>query len=130
MRTFFMFRTNSMARCQGWQGAYMFRTNSRFLLHAKPAFPTSMWVVWRGAKGNFLLLQKLHFHHPWWSWQGAYMFRPNSRFLLHAKPAFPTSMWLYGAVPRTFFCSCKNCISTIHGGHGKERICSGRAAGF
>jgi len=31
----------------------------------------------------------------------------------------------YDAVPWTVFCSCKNCISTIHGGHGKARICPG-----
>jgi len=29
----------------------------------------------------------------------------------------------YDAVPWTIFCSCKNCISTVRGGHGKERRC-------
>jgi hypothetical protein len=30
-------------------------------------------------QGYFLLLQKSHFHHPWWSWQRAVMFRMNGQ---------------------------------------------------
>jgi len=68
------------------------------------------------------------------------MFRMNGiarwqgQFFAPAKIAFPPSMAVmprsayvqderYSAVARTSFCSCKNCISTIHGGHAKERWC-------
>jgi hypothetical protein len=55
-------------------------------------------VYVQGWTADFCSMQNLHFPHPCGS---------------------------YSPVAGTIFCSCKNCISTILGGHAKEGICPG-----
>ena len=61
---------------------------------------------------RFLLLQNLHFHHPWWS----YIARSQGRRCEYVQDV------------RTGICSCNTCTSTIPGGRMPQRAKEGGVA--